>query len=210
MNGVFITLEGTDSAGKTTQSALFCKWLQTQKNLRVVQTREPGGEKFCEKIRSLVLNNRGLDGVTETLLMAAARREHILRRILPALQNGEWVICDRFSDSTFAYQGGGRGVPREWIGEVLREVEDGLCPDLTVYLRLPTQSLLNFSKQRKDAIEQRGDNFQRIVEESYKKLAEENPLRIAVVEIADANGARRPAEEIAAEIQNIITKRFKI
>ncbi len=200
-------MEGADGAGKSTQTALLCEWLK--KRAPVVETREPGGTEIGEKIRELILTGEQLDGAAETLLMAAARREHIIRRILPALKSGAWVVCDRFSDSTFAYQGGGRGVCQKWIADVLREVEDGLRPALTFYL-LPSARGGKNSAQNGDVFERSGGNFYRAVMHSYKKIAEENPDRIVPVSGDDATGNRRGANEIAGEIQNAVQERFGI
>ena len=201
--GVFITLEGVDDAGKSTQSALLCEWLKER--VPVVETREPGGTKTGEKIRDLILHGERLDGATETLLMAAARREHILRCILPALRDGAWVVCDRFSDSTFAYQGGGRGVCQKWIAEVLREVEGDLRPALTFYLQPPSVYCANNGG---DVFERSGEDFYRAVAASYQKRAEENPGRIIAIAGGGADGKWRDKNEIAAEIQNAVKERF--
>lgn len=208
--GVFITLEGVDDAGKSTQAALLGEWLTSKKQIRVKITNEPGGTGVGEKLRELVLHGGRMEGETETLLMAAARREHIVRGILPALDNGTWVVCDRFSDSTFAYQGGGRGVCQEWIASVLRKVENGLRPDLTFYFNPPPLSQNSALYTGGDVFEREGEEFRRAVAAVYQERAAKEPERIVAVKSADGGGNRRKKNEIAAEIQNAVEERFGI
>ena len=135
MRGTFITLEGVDGAGKST----FVGWIERRLRARgreVVVTREPGGTEAGEALRQLVLHSE-LDPVTETLLLFAARKEHLRLVVLPALARGAWVLCDRFTDATFAYQGAGRGVERERLAMLERWVQEGLQPDCTILFDLP-------------------------------------------------------------------------
>ncbi|MGI9298287.1 MAG: dTMP kinase [Gammaproteobacteria bacterium] len=205
--GIFVTFEGMDGAGKSTQAAILAASLRAR-NKNVLETREPGGSDAGEKLRRLVMDSGGgLDGVTETLLMAAARREHLVRRICPALARGEWVVCDRFSDSTFAYQGGGRGVRREWIAEVLRETEDGVRPDITFYLQADADSASQPLLSAGDSFENRRISFYHAVDAEYRRLAKENPRRIIAVE-SFAMKKRRGKDEIAEEIYGAVAARF--
>lgn len=205
--GIFVSFEGMDGAGKSTQAAILAASLRAQ-NKRVLETREPGGCDTGEKLRKIALDSEGdLDGITETLLMAAARREHLVRRICPAIARGEWVLCDRFSDSTFAYQGGGRGVCRKWIAEVLRATEDGVRPDITFYLQADAGSAAQPLLSAGDSFENRRASFYRAVDAEYQRLAKENPRRIVVVESFAAK-KRRGKNEIAEEIYAKIAARF--
>lgn len=130
--GKFIVLEGIDGAGKSTHLGFIGEAVARQKNVRVIQTREPGGTVLAEQIRELVLH-QAMDVQTEVLLVSAARRDHVSRVILPALEAGHWVICDRFLDSTRAYQGGGGGADLGWIDQINALSTEGLIPD-RIYL----------------------------------------------------------------------------
>lgn len=135
--GRFITLEGIDGAGKSTHIEWFAQALRSRGH-RVVVTREPGGTPLAERLRALLLGEP-MTIETETLLMFAARREHLERLIRPALARGTWVVCDRFTDSTFAYQGAGRGVPANAIESLERWIHGDLQPDLTLLFDLPAE-----------------------------------------------------------------------
>lgn len=136
MRGKFITLEGIDGAGKSTHHTWLVSHLQ-QAGKRVLATREPGGTELGEKLRALVLSET-MDLETEALVMFAARREHLAKAILPALTDGIWVVSDRFTDATYAYQGGGRGLAPERIEALEAWVQGALQPDLTLVFDLPT------------------------------------------------------------------------
>jgi dTMP kinase len=131
MTGRFITFEGIDGAGKSTHIEPVAQWLRARGH-KVVCTREPGGTDLAERLRKMVLQER-IDGVTETLLVFAARRDHIRRVIGPALARGEVVLCDRFTDATFAYQGAGRAQPLDVLSLLEAWVHEGLQPDLTLW-----------------------------------------------------------------------------
>ena len=201
--GKFITLEGIDGVGKSTQAALLAEFLISHKKIHAITTREPGGTPFGEQLREMMFGG-GWDGVGEVLLMAAARREHVRHRISPALNDGTWVVCDRFTDSTIAYQGGGRGVCQEWIADVMRKVEEDARPDLTFYFRAPD----DFSPPTgDDAFEQSGGEFYRAVDDAYRRLAEESPARIITID-GVKDGTRRSVEDIAVEMQKTVETRW--
>ncbi len=140
MKGRFITLEGGEGCGKTTNLAFIVDYLQ-QRGIDVIQTREPGGTEISEKIRELLLdkNNTELHADTELLLMFAARSQHLHQKIMPAIAEGQWVLSDRFTDSTFAYQGSGRGIAYSKIEQLEDWVQDGFTPDKTFILDLPIE-----------------------------------------------------------------------
>jgi dTMP kinase len=147
--GKFITFEGIDGAGKTTHLDWFRQRLEAKLEPgghRVAMTREPGGTPLGETLRGILLN-QPMDLETEALLMFAARREHLAQVIEPALSRGDWVLSDRFTDATFAYQGGGRGLPRDKLEALERWVQGGFQPDLTVLFDVPTDT----ASQRRSA-----------------------------------------------------------
>jgi dTMP kinase len=133
--GRFITLEGIDGAGKSSHIERLCAWLR-ERGHEVVVTREPGGTPLAESLRQLVLHEP-MDALTETLLVFAARRDHLVHHIEPALARGATVLCDRFTDASFAYQGGGRGFDRQILAQLESWVQQGRQPDLTLWLDLP-------------------------------------------------------------------------
>ena len=189
--GRFITLEGIEGAGKSTVVKFVREWLEAR-GKRVTLTREPGGTPLAERVRQLVLDRQGeaITPTTETLLMFAARGLHVENLIRPALARGEWVVCDRFTDATRAYQGAGRGVSRAWIEQLASEVQRGLNPDCTLLLDLPVSIGLERVKRRSgatptDRFEEEPAKFFERVREAYLDLARAEPQRIRVV---DASG----------------------
>jgi dTMP kinase len=138
MSGKLIVLEGIDGAGKSTHLDFVCEQIRALKNVEVLLTREPGGTPLAEKIRELVLHEP-MDVETEVLLVMAARRDHVQSRIKPALSAGQWVVCDRFIDSTRAYQGGGGGVSLRWIDELNDIATGGLVPDRVYLFDIPSE-----------------------------------------------------------------------
>ncbi|EXJ15367.1 dTMP kinase [Imhoffiella purpurea] len=150
--GRFITLEGIEGAGKSTQVSIIADRLRAR-GRSVVTTREPGGSPIAERMRALLLDplNRGMSDTAELLLMFAARAEHLEKTIRPALEAGTWVICDRFTDATYAYQGGGRGLDPERIAVLERLVQGDLRPDLTLLLDLPPEAGLARARVRSGA-----------------------------------------------------------
>ena len=138
MAGKFITIEGIEGVGKSTNIAFIENWLNEQ-NIEFVSTREPGGTELGESLRNLLLHGDDVSDKTELLMMFASRSEHLEKKILPALAQGKWVICDRFTDSTYAYQGGGRELNLEWITQLEALVHDNVQPDLTLLLDAPVE-----------------------------------------------------------------------
>lgn len=203
MSGRFITVEGGEGAGKTTQLAFMGAYLE-QLGRRVVLTREPGGTLLGEDIRALLLGQRhdGMALATETLLMFAARAEHLERVIRPALVAGHWVLCDRFTDATYAYQGGGRGLPPERIAILEDWTQGSLQPDLTLVLDIPVAVGLERAGRRgaADRFEREGWAFLERVKSTYLERASRNPDRYRIV---DAN---RPVETVRAELQTILAE----
>jgi len=184
--GLFITLEGGEGAGKSTSLA-FVRDLLEQSGRRVLVTREPGGTPLGEKIRELLLHGReSMDVDTELLLMFAARAEHLARVIRPALADSACVVCDRFTDATYAYQGGGRGVPEARIRALEDWVQQGLRPDLTLLLDIPVEQGLGRAGQRStpDRFEREKIDFFERVRNHYLAAAASEPRRIRVIDAA--------------------------
>ncbi len=136
--GLFITVEGTEGVGKSTNLAFIEKWL-AERGIPFITTREPGGTELGEALRNLLLHGGDVSDKAELLMMFAARAQHLQEKILPALASGKWVVCDRFTDSTFAYQGGGRQLPLAWIEQLEVLVHGDRQPDLTLLLDAPVE-----------------------------------------------------------------------
>jgi len=203
MTGKFISIEGVEGAGKSTQVSFIHDYLKCL-GKTVVVTREPGGTELSEKIRGLLLTpaSSAMAVDTELLLMFAARAEHIAQVINPALQRGDWVLCDRFVDATFAYQGGGRGEQQQRIQALADWTLKGLLPDLTLLFDLPVELGLQRVIQRQEAIdrfEQEKVDFFEKIRESYLQSAKAEPSRIKVVD----------ASVTIAEIQQQLTLLLK-
>lgn len=199
MRGKFITFEGIDGAGKSSHVEWLAGWLREQgKTVRV--TREPGGTPLGEKLRGLLLSEP-MHLETETLLMFAARREHLAQVIEPALERGEWVVCDRFTDATYAYQGGGRGLCRNKLQSLEHWVHDHLQPDLTLLFDLPfdvARERIAHSTRELDRFEQERADFHERVRLAYLDRATANPRRIQVI---DANHA---IDKIRATLEDVV------
>jgi dTMP kinase len=185
--GLFITLEGGEGAGKSTQLAYVQQCLE-KAGKRVLVTREPGGTELGEQIRGLLLDHRQtvMDSDTELLLMFAARAQHLAERIRPALAAGDWVLCDRFTDATYAYQGGGRGIDTQRIAVLEDWVQGDLRPDLTLLLDLPVEVGLSRAGQRGDLdrFEREQQAFFQRVRQTYRDRAAANPQRYRVIDAA--------------------------
>ncbi|MBK6630396.1 MAG: dTMP kinase [Betaproteobacteria bacterium] len=183
MRGKFITLEGIDGAGKSTHHAWLVEYLR-QQGREVVATREPGGTELGEKLRGLLLSEP-MHLETEALLMFAARREHLDKLIHPALAAGQWVVSDRFTDASYAYQGGGRGLAKEKILALERWVQTGFQPDLTLVFDLPPEiacERLAKTGNAPDRFEQETREFFDRVRKAYLRRAGAEPDRIKVVD----------------------------
>jgi dTMP kinase len=183
MRGRFITLEGIDGAGKSTHLRWIARFLRRH-GRKVVLTREPGGTAVGETLRRLVLESRvGLHPETETLLMFAARREHLDKVIVPALKAGRWVLCDRFTDATYAYQSAGSGVAWAKVGMLERWAQHGMQPDLTILLDVsPRVGRQRASRhKRPDRFEREKAAYYRRVRRAYLKRAAGNFRRMRVV-----------------------------
>ena len=196
--GKFITLEGIDGAGKSTHVGGIADFLRGR-GKDIVITREPGGTSLGEKLRELVLS-QSMDVETETLLMFAARREHIAQVISPALSAGRWVISDRFTDATYAYQGAGRGMPAEEIAALERWVHDGLQPDLTLVFDAPVQvALSRLAKARPDRFEREDRGFFERVRAAYLERVGSDPRRMRVIQ------GGRPLAEVKKDVEDIVS-----
>ena len=202
MRGKFITFEGIDGAGKSSH----VEWLAEQlrgKGLIVQVTREPGGTELGEKLRELLLNEP-MHLETETLLMFAARREHLARLIEPALARGEWVVCDRFSDATWAYQGGGRGLDKSKFLALEHWVHDHLHPDLTLLFDLPldiARERIVLANRVLDKFEQERADFHERVRQAYLDRVHGNPARMRVIAADNTlENIRKQLEVIVASI----------
>ncbi len=187
--GKFITVEGVEGVGKTTNMAFIQSWLERQ-GIDHITTREPGGTPLAEDIRELLLSSRdeAVNENTELLLMFAARAQHLAEVIVPALERGQWVLCDRFTDATYAYQGGGRGVAMEKIALLENLVQEQLRPDLTLILDAPVaQGLERASKRSQpDRFEQEKLDFFEQVRECYLSRAKKIPMQYRVVDASQA------------------------
>lgn len=184
MRGKFITLEGIDGAGKSTHLKWLAAFLESR-GIPVRVTREPGGTGLGEKLRQMLLDRgQKLHPETEALLMFAARREHLAEVIVPALEAGTWVVCDRFTDATFAYQSGGSGVPWQRIEALEQWVQQGLQPDITLYFDVAPEVGRSRSARIKtpDRFEQEQEDFYRRVREAYLRRAHEHPQRIHLID----------------------------
>lgn len=182
LRGKFITFEGIDGAGKSSHIAAAAAFVRDQ-GRTVVATREPGGTPLGEKLRELLLHE-AMHLETEALLMFAARREHLAQVIEPALERGDWVICDRFSDATYAYQSGGRGLDREKFAQLEQWVHGHLQPDLTLLFDLPSAVAglrITAQARDRDRFEQERTDFHERVRLAYLERAAAAPQRFAVV-----------------------------
>jgi dTMP kinase len=178
----FITFEGIDGAGKSTHVEWFAEQLR-ERGHRVDVTREPGGTELAEALRDLLLH-RSMTPATEVLLAFAARSDHLERRIRPALAEGRWVVCDRFTDSTYAYQGGGRGVSWTEIEQLERWVQRGLQPDLTLLFDVPAEvaAQRRAAARSADRFESEDQAFFGRVKAAYRRRVESDPSRFVLID----------------------------
>ena len=224
MNGKFISFEGPDGAGKTSVIQQIQRELEDQLGTeKVMYTREPGGNKISEQIRKVLFDgqNTDMDGRTEALLFAAARRQHIVSEIIPGLKAGKVILCDRFVDSSIAYQGAGRGLGEKEIWQINQFAIDGLMPALTIYLDIESEiGLKRIAEHRsnqvnrldeenykivldlKPALDEEKLEFHRTVRQSYLKLYQNYPERIKLID------ASQPLEKVIEDVKTTIHDRF--
>ena len=206
LRGKFITFEGVEGTGKTTQIELLQKHLHSL-GIQSVVTREPGGTRLGERLRDLLLEAAvvPVSYRTELLLMFSARAQHLEEVIYPALKLGTWVLSDRFTDASYAYQGGGRGIPETFIHQLESLVHGGFEPDLTMLLTSDLETSMQRVSQRgdKDRFESESVEFFERVQRVYSRRAENFPQRFCVID------AERRVEEVAAEIRQCIKSRFQ-
>lgn len=202
--GLLITLEGIEGAGKSTVARSVLQWLK-ERSIRAQLTREPGGTPLAERVRGIVLE-RGSESVSpiaETLLMFAARAIHLENLIRPALARGEWVVCDRFTDATRAYQGSGRGLEPAWIESLAARVQGDVRPACTLLLDLPVAVGLARAKSRQggatDRFEAETQAFFERVRAGYLEQARLEPQRIHVIDAA------RPLEEVRRHVSEVLS-----
>lgn len=199
MRGRFITFEGIDGAGKSTHIERVAQHLRAG-GATVVPTREPGGTPLAEALRELVLH-RPMDGVTEALVVFAARRDHVEQVIRPALARGETVLCDRFTDASFAYQGGGRGVDAAWLAQLEHIVQGGLQPDLTLWLDVPAEEAARrrAAARAADRFEQQDLAFFGRVRAAYAARCAADPARMVRIDASLDRAAVARAIDAALE-----------
>ncbi len=188
--GVFITVEGGEGSGKSTQVKLLCETLRLR-GVSVLATREPGGSEGAEAIRGLLVQGTAgrWDAMSETLLLLAARRDHLRRAILPALAKGTWVVCDRFGDSTMAYQGYAHGLGQETVNALAKIAIDGFQPTMTFILDMPVALGLARAQERgagEDRFERMGEAFHQRLRKGFLDIARHEPNRCHVID-ADAS-----------------------
>ena len=201
MKGLFITLEGPDGSGKTTVATALCKRLE-EKGIPVVHTREPGGIEISEDIRKIILDpkNTMMDAKTEALLYAASRRQHLVEKVFPAVQAGKIVICERFLDSSLAYQGYGRQLGFDEVLGINLFAIDNTYPDLTIYLDVDEQVGLDrlSDRQFKDRLDQESIDFHHRVSEGYREVLRRFSDRIKIVD------ASMSKEEVISACEKLI------
>ncbi|MCD8339358.1 MAG: dTMP kinase [Burkholderiales bacterium] len=193
--GKFITLEGVDGAGKSTQFQVIADTLQ-QRGVSFVTTREPGGTPTAESIREILLH-QPMSAKSELLMMFAAREENLQNIVRPALKEGKWVLCDRFTDASYAYQAAGRMLPKEWVDMLADFVHPDLKPDLTVLFDIPTDEALKRLSEDRDRFESEDRLFRERVRLGYLELAKQEPERFLVID------ATRPKEKISKELREM-------
>lgn len=205
MKGKFITFEGPEGAGKTSVLELLMTELSGTE-MEMIFTREPGGIHISEKIREVILNKEhtGMDSRTEALLYAAARRQHLVERVVPAIESGKIVLCDRFIDSSLAYQGYARGLGIKEVLSINEFAINGLMPDLTFYFKIDPkvglQRISKSSEREKNRLDLEELSFHQKVQEGYEKVIDMFPERIVVID------AEKSLEKVVAEVKNKLKK----
>ncbi len=205
--GNFITIEGVEGAGKTTNLPFIQQLLATKSGAEIIHTREPGGTEPGEAIREVLISTElpAMHHDTELLLMFAARAEHIRKKIEPALAAGQWVLCDRFTDASYAYQGGGRGIPLERIAELENWVQGELRPDYTILFDVDAETGLGRARSRgeTDRFEAEDIEFFNRVRRQYQTMAEQNPDRYRIID------AGASFTEVQQQLEQVISKIFR-
>ena len=211
MKGTFITIEGPDGAGKTSVIKKLIPMLVKAVQQDIVATREPGGSRIAEEIRELILNptNTEMDIRTEALLYAAGRRQHLVEKIIPALKAGKVVVCDRFVDSSLAYQGVARGIGISEVAEINQFATENLSPDLTLYLDIEAHVGLERINQNKenrqfDRLDQETLEFHEKVRSAYLKIANEHPERIVQID------ASQDLEIVVEQCYQVIIEKLRV
>ena len=200
--GKFITFEGIDGAGKTTQAAMLVEFLEKQK-LSISFVREPGGDPISESIRKLLLHSEEtMSDRAEALLMIASRAQLTDKVIIPYLMDGRWVVADRYADSTLAYQGGGRGLSSTALKEINYFGTYTLKPDLTFFLDISVEEANNRMSVSRDRIEKEGDEFQQRVRDFYTSLHTEEPERVILID------GKKSIDTIHNEIWSIVNEKL--
>lgn len=203
MKGRFLTLEGSEGAGKSSNLVFIEDFLRST-GIDLITTREPGGTGLGEAIRELLLDHRNTSMLddTELLLMFAARSQHIHELILPALARGQWVLCDRFTDASYAYQGGGRGIAIERIAQLEQWVQGELRPDMTLLLDIPVEQGLQRAGQRSepDRFEREQEQFFQRVRQTYLQRANAEPERYRIIDAA------APLEQVQQQLDAVLTQ----
>lgn len=201
MTGKFITVEGIEGAGKTTCMQVVTEVIEHQ-GINAIHTREPGGTDLGEDLRNLLLGHKhtGMSDDAELLMMFAARAEHIAQKIQPALDDGKWVLCDRFTDATYAYQGYGRGIPLEKIAGLENWVQGKLRPDLTLLMDLPVEVGMERAGKRSapDRFESEAWDFFERIRQGYLSIAAEQPSRVKVID------ASQDLPDVQAQVKTAI------
>lgn len=211
MKGTFITIEGPDGAGKTSVIKKLIPMLVQAVQQEIVATREPGGSRIAEEIRELILNptNTEMDIRTEALLYAAGRRQHLVEKIIPALKAGKVVVCDRFVDSSLAYQGVARGIGTSEVAEINQFATENLSPDLTLYLDIEAHAGLERINQNKnnrqfDRLDQETLEFHEKVRSAYLTIAKEHSERIVQID------ASQDLETVVEQCYHVIIEKLRV
>ncbi|WP_285764891.1 dTMP kinase [Biformimicrobium ophioploci] len=203
--GYFITLEGTEGVGKSTNLAFICEWLRSR-DIEFIETREPGGTPLAEELRQLLLANRAepFDPTAELLTVFAARAQHLAQVIRPALESGKTVVCDRFTDATYAYQGAGRGLDKSLVRLLEQQVQGQLQPDLTVLLDIDPRTGLEraAARSKADRFENEKIAFFERVRAGYRERAETSNNRFAVID------AGQPLDKVQADLAATLEARL--